>query len=660
MGIQGKLHILIIIVILLLSNSCSPEKTKTIEGLQIAVLSDIHLQDVYGQFRDNDYRGIKNPENGKYTLIRTMGSQLRSTRIFNENYFAFLAALDNVAQRNIKLVIVPGDFSDDGQTVHVRGLTKILEDYSKNYGITFFLTDGNHDVVQPFGRESGKNDFLGNGGKPQPIMSTEGLYKFNPNSENPIVITQDIKNLGYSKITGILGNFGFFPKKDYIYWETPFSKYDYGSYNFKEAKESALLENRSYTIPSNGIPIPDISYLVEPVNGLWLLALDGNTYLKKEDSNGKTTYINDGTGYNKVIKYRQYLIEWVAKVAKEAKRREKKLIAFSHYPMVDFNDGASEQINNLTIGEKLQIHRVPHEEVARIFADAGLNIHFGGHMHINDTGVRTTERGNTLVNIQVPSLAAYLPAYKILTIKKNNIVDLQTVVIDSVSHFDEFFDLYNQEYKYLDSIRDGTIWNREILTSNNYHEFTDWHLKELVRLRFLQKEWPIDFKDFMLSISGDELLALSQTNHSLTLKELLKKLRGDSEKSSIYWEKAINQAKENNLSIQKFRSWSGFDVFFDLYRLRSADQLAFPDIGQEKLAEYQLIINSFLTIKESMDDNDGMKTDIIELMSILHKFLNGAPSDHFEFNLDTGEIFTLKNGDRQKYNNYEEQEKKHL
>src|SRR5690606_21546647 len=143
----------------------------------------------------------------------------------------------------------------------------------------------------------------------------------------------------------------------------------------------------------------------------------------------------------KVIKYRQYLIEWVAKVAKEAKRREKKLIAFSHYPMVDFNDGASEQINNLTIGEKLQIHRVPHEVVPRISADAGLNIHFGGRMLLNDTGVRTKEGGNTMVNIQVPSLAAYLPAYKILTIKKSNMVAHQPVVIDSVSHFDEFFDL---------------------------------------------------------------------------------------------------------------------------------------------------------------------------------------------------------------------------
>src|SRR5690606_19045372 len=116
--------------------------------------------------------------------------------------------------------------------------------------------------------------------------------------------------------------------------------------------------------------------------------------------------------------------------------------------------------------------------------------------------------------------------------------------------FDEFFELYKQEYAYLDSIGDSNIWNMEILASRSYREFTDWHLRELVRLRFLQKEWPTEFKDFMLSVSGDELLALSQSNTALTLKELLIKLRDDREKSSSYWKNAVKAAKENDLSFK--------------------------------------------------------------------------------------------------------------
>jgi len=60
--------------------------------LQIAFLADVHFQDLYGSFSDHDFKGIPNPKTGTPTILRTMDSQLRSTRIFNENYFAFLRA----------------------------------------------------------------------------------------------------------------------------------------------------------------------------------------------------------------------------------------------------------------------------------------------------------------------------------------------------------------------------------------------------------------------------------------------------------------------------------------------------------------------------------------------------------------------------------------
>src|SRR3954467_14554689 len=139
----------------------SEQKQSKLDGVQVAFLSDVHLQDLFGKFSDNDYRGILNPKTGKYTLIRTMASQLHSTRIFNENYFAFTAALEDIAKRKIKYVALPGDYTDDGQPIHVRGLEEILDQYRKKYGIEFFITTGNHDPVGPFAQESGKEDFLG-------------------------------------------------------------------------------------------------------------------------------------------------------------------------------------------------------------------------------------------------------------------------------------------------------------------------------------------------------------------------------------------------------------------------------------------------------------------------------------------------------------------
>ena len=220
-------------------------------------------------------------------------------RIFNENYFAFLAALDDIVKRGVKFVILPGDFSDDGQPLNIRGLKNILDDYSKKHGINFYAITGNHDPVKPFSGEAGKKDFLGEGGKLQPIMSKAGMYEANVPFEHPTVVSSDIKYLGYKEVIGQLKDYGFYPQKKHLYWETPFSKYTYETYNFNDAEKESQLKNRTYQIPPNNFNVPDVSYLVEPVEGIWLLALDANVYIpvKQTIDNNET----DATNYTVLV-----------------------------------------------------------------------------------------------------------------------------------------------------------------------------------------------------------------------------------------------------------------------------------------------------------------------------------------------------------------------
>jgi len=634
------------IIVLSIASCKSKQDSDSKDDLQIAIIADAHLQDVYGKLTDSDYKGIKNEKNGKYALIRTMGSQLHSTRIFNENYFAFLAALDDIVKRNIKYVLLPGDFSDDGQPLHLRGLKQILDRYAKLHNISFFLITGNHDIVQPFSHDDGKIDFLGAGGKAQPIISNKALQGLYSNETYPPIITKDIQNLGYLEVSKLLGDFGFFPKATDLYWESPFSTYNYDNYNFKKASELAALEKRSEQLQGNDIPIPDISYLVEPIEGLWLLALDANTYLKNDIKNSvgesHSEYRNTGQGHNNLLDRKKYLFNWVEKVVKEAEMRGKTLVAFSHYPMIDFNNNATSNIDNLLIGNKMQLSRVPDEEVAQMFARAGLKIHFGGHMHLNDTGIRTTAQGNTLINIQTPSLAAYKPAYKLLTLKEKGSAEIETVVMDSVPGFNTFFDLYRQEHDYLESIGTKDIWNDAVLISKSYNEFTNWHLRELVRLRFLNSEWPSDVKDLLLSISGKELLLLSQIHFSSAFQDVISDIRSSNDSFSDTWKQLDKTLKENGMSIDSFENWSGEDLLFDIYRLRSADRLAFTDIGMNRLKQYQFLTNAFLRQNHSPSNKDTLNFKLIELMHILDKFMHGAPSDHIEINLNTGALNTLK------------------
>jgi len=626
-------------------STISAQKSTNLNGTQIAFLSDVHLQDLFGTFSDNDYKGIQNPKNGKYVLMRTMASQLHSTRIFNENYFAFIAALEDIAKRKIKYVALPGDYTDDGQPIHVKGLEKILNEYRKKYNIEFFITTGNHDPVGPFAQDSGKEDFLGKDGKSQSIYSKDGLYKPNLTIEEPVVVTADIAKMGYLGITDNLKDFGFYPTKKYKFWATPFSTYTSQNYSFKKATEAALLSNRVYNV-APGYEVPDVSYVVEPVDGLWLMAIDGNVYIPKKDATAdpkdSKNYSEASTGYNNVLSNKKHLIKWVEEISAQAKQQGKTLIAFSHFPMIDFNDDASAEIKELLGPNKWQLNRVPVEEVAQVFADAGLKIHFGGHMHINDTGIRTTAKGNTLVNVQTPSLAAYIPAYKLLTIQKDNLVDIQTITIDEVPRYNELFDLYKMEYKFLESQNTKDIWNIDILKTKNYHDFTDFHLKELVRLRFLKDDWPAGFKNFILNVSGEDLLTLANIQSDKDFDVILK----NKEKFQKEWKEAETKSakmlSDNNLKKEDL-NWTGYDLLVDFYRFRSADELALADVGTERAKLYKRLSQMFFeNHKDDSSKEKPLQNQMRLFLIIFNKFMHEVPADHFSVDLKTGELKSLK------------------
>ena len=599
--------------LLVLFSSCKTKEGQK-QQVKIAFLADIHLQDICTEFSDTDYRGVLNSETGKYYTIRTMGAQLRSTRLFNENYFAFRAALEDIVKRNIKLVVLPGDFTDDGQPMNVRALKKILKTYSKNHGIQFLMTTGNHDPVSPFTQEGGKTNFLGEDGKEQPIFSDSSMVQpSNPYALMPI-ITKDIKEWGYQEITDELTDFGFYPKKEFFYWETPYSTYSYDNYTHRKASDEASLANRSYPISNTNDLIPDVSYLVEPIQDTWLLAIDGNVYVPKENTSNEANTYSDfrgsSVGYNEVVVHKKHLVDWVKKVSKEAKRRDKNLIAFSHYPIVEFNDGASEAIKSLFGSDKMQSHRIPNKEVSEIFADAGLQIHFGGHMHLNDTGVHTSAKGNTLFNIQTPSLAAYPSAYKILTLNSKHKYQVETVLLHDVPQFNSLFSLYYKEHQHLRETQDTLIWNKGILRSKNYKDFTNWHLNELIRFQFIPDDWPEEFVENFITKSGKELLSESTVNST----------------------KLLTRLDAINVTLSDFEEWNGLDMILDFYKMYKADELAFSEIGAHQLKQYELLCKQW---QNSEDEN------LRSWSRIFYSSFKGAPSNNFTIDLKTGTIERL-------------------
>lgn len=683
--------------LLIVLSACNQSGQKTphpgSQVFEIAFMPDVHFHDLFADFESGRFQGLPVSYQGeeRMAVVRTMDSQLNSTRLFNENYFAFLAALDGIAERGIKYVALPGDFSDDGQPAHIRGLASILNDYRERYGITFFLTPGNHDPTRPYATEDGKSDYLGESGMRQPVFSTKHPsclktdQKNSPEHSIPVTerhavsCTDDVKELGYKGLYNYLGAFGLMPNGNELYYETPFT-FDEDPLT-PENSDPHSAENRIYEVCHEGaggiyrqphytscFDVPDMSYLVEPVEGIWLLALDTNVYIPRADADqskkrdGNNFRGSGNAGYNRVISHKKHLIPWMTDVARRAEEKEKQLISFSHFPAADFYNGAGPLIEEVWGKDEFQMVRMPDSATTQVIASSGIGLHIAGHMHMNALEiVRDEKSGNLLTNIQVPSLAAYVPAFKILRMfAESDTIEVETVTLDSVPGFDTLFSLYEQEWSFLNSIDYEQIWNRDILDSETYFQFTDWHIRELSRLRFLPGEWPKDLRELLTNTTGRHLFVASFLPHTTrrenswnTIKQKIDQAMktGDaSTDNTDPFQAAVRQALETTDSAgadwYEFGLWNGKTLSTDFYRIRNAGELALKHIPGDRTVHYSIIAEAFRknnpdALRDSKDAS-SLYNSLYAVFKVMALLSNRLPGEHVKIDLSEGTVMPLQ------------------
>jgi len=579
----------------------------------VAFLSDVHFHDVYGTFEDGSFPGLPGRD-GKKATIRTMMAQLTSTRLFNENYFAFLAALDELAAKKVKLVVLSGDFSDDGQPVHMRGFTKILAEYQKKYGMEFITTFGNHDPVRPYTKGDGEPDFLGEGGFPQRVYSRggapetkdyQGPWASIPVAGNPLptIATEEIRSLGYKELMEFMAPYGVMPQARYVYWETPYSTYNEKTYTFEKAQAEAGYERRQFDQgePGKTVRVPDGTYLVEPVPGVWFASVDANVYLPS--ANGEFSGSGDA-GWNRMVTHKPHVVAWLRSVVDRARASGKKLVTFSHYPMVEFYKGTNDDVAAIFGAAGLDLKRRPTDATTQAAAATGVQLHFAGHLHTNDTGVFRQD-GRFLVNVQIPSLAAYVPAYKVLTFRDESKVDIDTVVLKDVKNFNALFDRYEVEHRTLVDSKASAVWNHDVLASKDYREFNNWHIRELTRLRFLVQNWPTEMRTLVNGLSQADLVTLAFLESDATLAQVqglgdlpsalkvaaLATVAPSSAPPAPFdrtvllasWDQARTRAvaalQAEGLSLEALANQPALELVIDFHRMLNAGELAQPDVA---------------------------------------------------------------------------------
>ena len=256
------------------------------------------------------------------------------------------------------------------------------------------------------------------------------------------------------------------------------------------------------------------------------------------------------------------------------------------------------------------------------------------------------------------------------------------MILEKTPRFDELFEHYQEEYDYLESVQAEGIWNeellssksycrqratvvKELLSSKSYYELTDWHIRELTRLRFLPNDWPQEVQNMIFKMDGAQMLTLSQIETNVTLCEL-KSILGikddqclmSADKNSEFrqdWadaqQKAEDLALDADLSLADFSEWEGMELAVDFYRLRNADELAFRDIDPDRLPEYRLLSEVLSEFDQTVADElpgehsvgDVFKERFGSLFTILNRFATGEASDHFLIDTENDTLTDLKN-----------------
>lgn len=145
---------------------------------------------------------------------------------------------------------------------------------------------------------------------------------------------------------------------------------------------------------------PKLSYVSEPLDGLWVIAIDASIYKNNIQENyPRTGGELDGEH-----------VAWVTSKIKEGRAQGKEVIAMMHHGLVEHFPKQSEIAGDYIIPNFISI--------AEEFANAGLQFIFTGHSHAQDIS-QLTVGDRAIYDIQTGSSITYPCPYRIVNITED-------------------------------------------------------------------------------------------------------------------------------------------------------------------------------------------------------------------------------------------------
>jgi len=526
----------------------------------IAVIADAHLHDIY-----SDYECAGTNINGEWLTLRSWKDTRRSSRVFNESKDALEATLNDIHQRGVRHVVLLGDYTDDGQIESTRCFVQLIHQYQQQYDMAFYAIPGNHDFYGPAGKHQSTR-FVTTPGNSVLVTSDPEVAS----TETQSVLTRNMYCEGAPANLLPMAAFGLFKRPEYVYWETPFGQSDAPALRmFNAHSEDGSV---SHTLM-------DSSYLVEPSDGLWLLMIDANVFEPrngKTDATRKSTFFDSSNaGWNSVLRVKPFLIDWIKDVCTRAEESGKRLLAFSHYPMINTvdNETAAEA---LLFGQNAVLRRTPKTKVAETLLATGLTLHFSGHMHVNNEAQIKTEK-QTLTNISVPSLVALPAGYKLIQSAAQSTV-ITTISIDAMRLNTNLIAAYKAENQAMGNT------DEPALDAVSYGDFL--YKKTFTRLkhRYLVRDWPAEIASEIENTTAADLVIFMLMNKGGAVSKHFGPMQHRLTPELTREFDAI--ATSCQLTRDDFERCSMMTVLADWYCLRHAGSLAGSYVAAEKRRLY--------------------------------------------------------------------------
>ncbi|MGA9048748.1 MAG: metallophosphoesterase [Dehalococcoidia bacterium] len=157
-----------------------------------------------------------------------------------------------------------------------------------------------------------------------------------------------------------------------------------------------------------------LSYVAEPQEGLWLLALDSARYRGKV---GETKTVTGG-------RFSPQTMGWIEDMLIKAAQSGKAVIAMEHHPVTEHFDGMATYFPEFVIEN--------YQAVSRLFAAYNVRLVFTGHFHAQDITERNWPDNKFLFDVETGSLVTYTCPYRVINIDGSQEAAIRSVHIQSI------------------------------------------------------------------------------------------------------------------------------------------------------------------------------------------------------------------------------------